>query len=50
MAAMSPERATRAYAPASVGNVGVGFDTLGHAVDCAGDTVTLRARSSPAGR
>lgn len=30
-----------AFAPASVGNVGVGFDTLGHAVDIAGDRVML---------
>jgi homoserine kinase len=39
---MSGGASTSAFAPASVGNVGVGFDTLGHAVDCAGDTVTLR--------
>jgi homoserine kinase len=38
---------TRAFAPASVGNVGVGFDTLGHAVDVAGDTVTLRSAEAP---
>jgi homoserine kinase len=30
-----------AFAPASVGNVGVGFDVLGHALDSAGDEVTL---------
>lgn len=30
-----------AYAPASVGNVGVGFDALGHALDFAGDRVRL---------
>ncbi|MGV6852012.1 MAG: homoserine kinase [bacterium] len=32
----------KAFAPASVGNVGVGFDTLGHALIGAGDTVTAR--------
>jgi homoserine kinase len=36
-----------AFAPASVGNVGVGFDVLGHAVDCVGDTVTLAPRDEP---
>ncbi len=30
----------RAFAPASVGNVGVGFDLLGHALEGLGDTVT----------
>jgi homoserine kinase len=41
------DRSTTAFAPASVGNVGVGFDTLGHAVDFAGDTVTLRSTGVP---
>jgi homoserine kinase len=36
-----------AFAPASVGNVGVGFDVLGHAVDGIGDTVTLANRDAP---
>ncbi len=31
----------RAFAPASVGNVGVGFDLLGHALEGLGDTVTV---------
>ncbi len=31
-----------AFAPASVGNVGVGFDILGHSLEGAGDTVTVR--------
>lgn len=31
-----------AFAPASVGNVGVGFDILGHSIEGAGDTVTVR--------
>lgn len=34
-----------AFAPASVGNVGVGFDILGHALEGVGDRVTLRRRS-----
>ena len=33
-----------AFAPASVGNVGVGFDILGHALEGVGDRVTLRRR------
>ncbi|MFK8015355.1 MAG: homoserine kinase [Gammaproteobacteria bacterium] len=33
-----------AYAPASVGNVGVGFDLLGLALDGPGDTVTAQRR------
>jgi homoserine kinase len=36
------------FAPASVGNVGVGFDVLGHAMEGVGDTVRLRRRA-PAG-
>jgi aspartokinase/homoserine dehydrogenase 1 len=40
-------RAT-AFAPASVGNVGIGFDILGFAVDALGDRVTV-ARSSRSG-
>ena len=31
-----------AFAPASVGNVGVGFDILGHSLEGVGDTVTVR--------
>jgi|tagenome__1003787_1003787.scaffolds.fasta_scaffold20989618_7 homoserine kinase len=37
-----------ASAPASIGNVGVGFDILGQAFDAARDTVTA-AREAPAG-
>jgi homoserine kinase len=37
-----------AFAPASVGNVGVGFDVIGHALDAAGDRVKLRR--TPNGR
>ncbi len=38
-----------AFAPASVGNVAVGFDLLGHAIDGPGDTVTLRRAEPGAG-
>ncbi|MFN7552681.1 MAG: homoserine kinase, partial [Pseudomonadota bacterium] len=38
---MTPPTAT-AFAPASVGNVGVGFDILGHALIGPGDIVTAR--------
>ena len=31
-----------AFSPASVGNVGVGFDILGHVIEGVGDTVTVR--------
>lgn len=46
---MDRRKRTSAFAPASVGNVGVGFDTLGHALDCAGDTVTVRPADNGAG-
>lgn len=36
-----------AFAPASVGNVGVGFDLVGHALEGVGDRVTLRRRHEP---
>lgn len=35
------------FAPASVGNVGVGFDVLGHAIVGAGDTVVLHRIAGP---
>lgn len=35
-------RSARAFAPASVGNVAVGFDILGHVIAGVGDTVTVR--------
>ena len=41
-----PARAS-AFAPASVGNVGVGFDLLGHVIDGPGDTVTATRRDRP---
>ncbi len=37
----------RAFAPASVGNVGVGFDILGHALNGVGDRVTVRVIDEP---
>ena len=37
----------RAFAPASVGNVGVGFDILGHVIAGVGDTVTVRRIEAP---
>jgi len=37
----------QAYAPGSVGNVGVGFDILGHAVDGIGDKVMVEAIEEP---
>jgi len=36
-----------AFAPASVGNVGVGFDLLGHALDAVGDRVTVTRIAEP---
>jgi len=36
-----------AFAPASVGNVAVGFDILGHTVEDVGDRVTLRRVAEP---
>lgn len=35
------------FAPASVGNVAVGFDVLGHAIAGVGDTVTVRRSEEP---
>ena len=40
------ERAT-AFAPASVGNVAIGFDILGFSVDALGDRVTVSRRTAP---
>ena len=36
-----------AYAPAGVGNVAVGFDVLGHALDAVGDRVTVTRLDGP---
>jgi homoserine kinase len=40
-------RAATAFAPASVGNVGVGFDILGHTIAGPGDRVTVRRVTEP---
>ena len=40
-------REARAFAPASVANVAVGFDLLGYAVSGVGDTVTVRRIDAP---
>jgi homoserine kinase len=40
------QRAT-AFAPASVGNVAIGFDIMGFSVDALGDRVTVSVRDSP---
>ena len=36
-----------AFAPATVGNVGIGFDILGHTVKAVGDRVTARRTAKP---
>ncbi len=43
---MPPIEAT-AFAPASVGNIGVGFDLLGHAIDGPRDIATVRRIDEP---
>ncbi|TKR29695.1 homoserine kinase [Luteimonas gilva] len=44
---MSVRREARAYAPASVGNIGVGFDLLGHTIAGPRDTATVRRIAEP---
>lgn len=44
---MPPVHAARAFAPASVGNVAVGFDILGHSVGGAGDRAEVRIIEEP---
>lgn len=39
--------ASRAFAPASVGNIGVGFDLLGHAIDGPRDVAVVRRIADP---
>jgi homoserine kinase len=46
LSAPLPRRAT-AFAPASVGNVAIGFDILGFAIDALGDRVSVARRSAP---
>ena len=43
----SPRTSATAFAPASVGNVAVGFDILGHTVAALGDRVTVTRRAQP---
>jgi homoserine kinase len=43
---MTVQRA-RAFAPASVANVAIGFDILGFSVDALGDTVTVTRAAKP---
>lgn len=43
----TPPGTARAFAPASVGNVAVGFDLLGHSVTGAGDIATVRRSDLP---
>lgn len=40
-------RAVTAFSPASVGNIGVGFDILGHSITGAGDRATVRRIAAP---
>jgi homoserine kinase len=44
---MSASRRATAFAPASVGNVAIGFDILGFCVDAIGDRVTIERSSEP---
>ena len=41
------QREARAFAPGSVGNVGVGFDVLGHSIAGIGDIATVRRIAEP---
>ncbi|MGY3267060.1 homoserine kinase [Lysobacter sp. HA35] len=40
-------RVARAFAPASIGNIGVGFDLLGHTIEGPGDSATVRIIDEP---
>ena len=42
-----PPVEARAFAPASIGNIGVGFDILGHAIEGPGDHATVRRIDEP---
>ena len=44
---MSPPASARAFSPASVGNVAVGFDILGHSLAGPGDIATVRRIAVP---
>ena len=47
MSAAPPRTRASAFAPASVGNVAIGFDILGFAVEALGDRVTVTATAAP---
>ena len=40
-------RTVEAFCPAGVGNIGVGFDLLGHTIDGPGDRAVVRRKASP---
>lgn len=42
-----PRARARAFAPASIGNIGVGFDLLGHTIDGPGDAATVSRIDTP---
>ena len=44
---MTPSHQARAFAPASVGNIGVGFDLLGHAIAGPRDVAVVRRIEAP---
>jgi homoserine kinase len=44
---MSESRVVRAFAPGSVGNIGVGFDLLGHSIAGVHDVATVRLIDEP---
>ena len=44
---MAERAVATAFAPASVGNVAVGFDVLGHSFQAIGDRVTARRVATP---
>lgn len=44
---IEPSRVARAFAPASIGNIGVGFDLLGHTIEGPGDAATVRIIDEP---
>jgi homoserine kinase len=45
--ATTPPVLVTVFAPAGVGNVGVGFDVLGHVFDAVGDRITVRRLETP---
>ena len=46
----APAQQARAFAPGSVGNIGVGFDVLGHSIEGVRDVATVRRIDEPAVR